>query len=362
MCNDYLMEHEQDATFKQCIGACSYSDGRAIGCHATCANHVPSTSRAVLLKALAYQYEPSPFEIARRMRWICLQFASRAPVLKHGKPHLPQELRFQIARHLLQGPILHRYAVECTQTLLENQGSSSSRICLTDEIWARFIHFEGRRYISSLRNSRDDDHTESIFTPDLTQPVDSVFIAENYLGVTQILFCSSFQAPSFKAHDGLWWRVLRLCDEDQMLITQTDVGACSLIMYRINELQGFKLRIIALDNEETESRVNHPLWSVPALGPVRSVQLVSSPPPAQLSMLLCNEPEVIAYSGFWNHRIMSLHAHITGEDPALYKGPEEGIWVYFPLEEGEKISEIWNHFQFIRGSTLIVRKPANHPK
>ncbi|WQF81014.1 hypothetical protein CDEST_06028 [Colletotrichum destructivum] len=336
--------HEQGATFKTCGSKCSHSGGRAKGYHAKCANHVPSTSLAVLLKALAYQHEPLPFEIARRIRWICLQYASRAP-----------ELRFQIARHLLQGPTLHRYAAECTQTLLKYQRSGSSRICLSAEIWARFIHFEGGRYISSLRNSRDDDHTESIFTPDLTQSIDSVFIAENYLGVTQILFCSSFQAPSIKARDGLWWRVIRLCDHDQTLITQTDVSACSLIMYRINELQGFKLRTIALDNEETESRANHPLWSVPALGPVRSVQLGRGPPPAKLSMLVCNEPDVIAYSALWNLGIMSLHAHTTGGDLAPYNRHEEGIWVYFPLEKGEKISEIWHLSQWLEGSALIFK-------
>ncbi|OBR03246.1 hypothetical protein CH63R_12373 [Colletotrichum higginsianum IMI 349063] len=335
-----LWSNIQDAIFKPCRWKCSHSGGRAKGCHAKCANQVPSTSLAVLLKALAYQHEPLPFEIARRIRWICLQYASRAPVLKHAKPHLPQELRFQIARHLLQGPTLHRYAAECTQTLLKYQGSGSSRICLSAEIWARFIHFEGGRYISSLRNSRDDDHTESIFTPDLTQSIDSVFIAENYLGVTKILFCSSFQAPSIKARDGLWWRVIRLCDHDQTLITQTD---------------GFKLRTIALDNEETESRANHPLWSVPALGPVRSVQLGIGPPPAKLSMLVCNEPDVIAYSAFWTVGIMSLHAHTTGGDLAPYNRHEEGIWLYFPLEKGEKISEIWNLSQFLEGSALIFK-------
>lgn len=357
MYNDFLMNDGQDATFEQCLGTCSHPDGRAIGCHAMCANHIPLTSREMLLKVLAYQYEPSPFEITRRMRWIRLRFAS-TPILRHVKPQLPKELRLQIAKHLLQGPALHQYVIACTDTLPENKECGESRIRLSAEIWARFIDFEGLRYISSLSNTHGNYHTESIFTPDPTQTVTSIYIAENFLGVTQVLFSTAAQAPAVEERQGLWWRIIPLTRCETVLATQTDVSAFAVTANKTNESQGVKLRSIVLEDEEVGSPAN-PLWSFPPSGPIRSVQLEPSLPAARLLTLTYNTPDVIAYSARWKGRIMSLHAHLPGEDSALYKGYEEGIWVYFPLEKGERISEIWKHSQFKQGSSLIVSNLGN---
>ncbi|KAH9232171.1 hypothetical protein K456DRAFT_1914806 [Colletotrichum gloeosporioides 23] len=200
---------------------------------------------------------------------------------------------------------------------LLNASNGSSCIRLSAEIWAHFIDFEGVRYISSLSNSPDDDHAECVFTPDPGQPVDYVLTAENYLSV---------------------WRVVQLCDRDQSVITRTD---------------GVKLHAIKLATEDTRPGLIRPLWSTPPPGPVWSVQLLPSLLPTQLSMLVCNEPGVIGYSAHWNMGIMSLHAYIAGEDVTFYNGHEGGVWVYFPLQEGEKISEIWKCTQPRQQATLI---------
>lgn len=93
--NNYSMEDESGARFTRCQGACRHLDGQAIGCHAICAKHAPSTSRTSLLEVLAYQYEPSPIETTTRLRWLESTSApmTLARILKHAKPHLPQELR-----------------------------------------------------------------------------------------------------------------------------------------------------------------------------------------------------------------------------------------------------------------------------
>lgn len=211
------------AHFQQCIGACSHHNGQAIGCHITCGDSVPELLRTSFLKALAYQYEPSPADTTKRIRWIYSQWASTT-ILRYTKPHLPQELCLEIARHLLQGPILHRYAATLACTLVKGMEYRDSQISITAGIWASFTVFEGVRYISSLSNTCDKYHTERLSTPFPSQSIDIIYIAENYLGVIQVLFGNStLQIPSVERRQGLWWRIVRLCERESMLVFQTDV-------------------------------------------------------------------------------------------------------------------------------------------
>lgn len=99
------------------------------------------------------------------------------------------------------------------------------------------------------------------------------------------------------------------------------------------------------------------LWSPPPLGPLRQVELEPGPAVNQRLMLKYNAPDIIGYSLRWSSRMVYLHAHVQGKDLAFYQGYEQGLWVYFPLERGEKILEIWTHCQFRLGSALIVGVP-----
>ncbi|TQN70739.1 hypothetical protein CSHISOI_04722 [Colletotrichum shisoi] len=251
--------------------------------------------------------------------------------------------------HLLQGTALRQYTVACTCILLKDiESRSSSRICISAEIWARFIDFEGVRYISSLSNSPDDGHTESIFAPstDTAQAVDSIYVAENYLGAMQVLFCNSSTVPVVERRQRLWWRIIQLQGRCPVLVVQTD---------------GVKLRTIAVESKEASSpHLTQSLWSVPPSEPLRLVQLEARPPAAaQLSMVACNEPGITAYSVYWNYSIILLHAHIPGEDPTFYEGYQEGIWLLFPFKTGEKISEIWKHGQVESDLALILKTNYN---
>ncbi|KAK1843036.1 hypothetical protein CCHR01_14341 [Colletotrichum chrysophilum] len=340
--NNLSMHDDFGAAFEQCLGACPHLGGRAKGCHTSCANYVPITLRALLLKVLAYQYEPSPPELSRRMRWLRLQVTS---LLRHAKPHLPQEICSQIADYSLQDTALHQYAVMQTRTLPTDRKNDSSRVRASAEIWAHFVDFEGVQYIASLSNTRDDYHAESVFRPIATQTVDCVYVAQNYLGVMRVLFCSSTQPPALDRHQGLWWKIIPLRRE-MVLVTKTD---------------GIKLRAVVPANEDTGSHPGPFLWSVPPSEPIRLVQLAEgSPPPSQLSMVACNEPAVEGYSVFWKFSLVALHAHILGEDLTFYENFEAGIWLYFPLEKGEKITEIWKRGGSRVGLALIFK--TNHDR
>ncbi|KXH65948.1 hypothetical protein CSAL01_13571 [Colletotrichum salicis] len=344
MLNNLLMEDEFGVTFEQCLGACPHLGGQAKGCHATCANYVPATSRALLLKVLEYQYEPSPSEYASRMAWLYRQYTS--PILRHLKPHLPQEIHSYIAGYFLRGITLQYHAVIQTRLLPTVRESNSSFVHVSAGIWACFIAFEGNQYISSLSNTRDDYHTESVYKPTASLTVDSVYVAQNYLGVLRVLFCSSTQAPAIKRQGGLWWRIIPLHHCDTVLVTKTD---------------GVKLRSVLAANEDTGSRPGPFLWSVPPSEPIRLVQLAEgSPPPSQLSMVACNERGVKGYSIFWKFSLVALHAHNLGEELTFYKNFEAGIWLYFPLEKGEKITEIWKRGRSKVEQALIFK--TNHDR
>lgn len=97
-----------------------------------------------------------------------------------------------------------------------------------------------------------------------------------------------------------------------------------------------------------------PLWSIPPTGTLRLIQLKPSPPATQMRMLPCNTPDVTGYSCFWMCGIMYMHAHILGEDLAFYQGCDDGIWVHFPLQKGEIISDIWKYREARRAPALIV--------
>lgn len=243
MSNRPLMTDRLGGSYEQCLGACTHLYGRAVGCHAICVKNVPSASRASIIDVMIHQYEPSRSEIARRINKLSSAFATT--ISHYATPNLPLEVCLMISRYFLEGLNKDRHAAICLWILRclpqgigthpqgymnlkswpNGGGSDNSRICVSTSIWARFVDFEGIQYVSSLSNSYDEYHTHHVFAPDPTQLVDSVYVSENYLGVMQVVFCSSVQPPAVEPRQDLWWRVLRLNGCDAVLVTQTDVSA-----------------------------------------------------------------------------------------------------------------------------------------
>ncbi|KAH9235745.1 hypothetical protein K456DRAFT_34415 [Colletotrichum gloeosporioides 23] len=173
------------------------------------------------------------------------------------------------------------------------------------------INFEGVQYISSLSNTRDDYLAEFVFKPIATQAVDSVYVAQNYLGVMKVLFCSSGQALSVEQRRGLWWRIIPLHRCEPVLVTETDVSSFAFMTDKVNESQGIKLCALVPAKEETGSHPNPFLWSVPPSEPVRLVQLAEgSPPAAQLSMFKTNHDRVALFGPQLKSQALPLSALI----------------------------------------------------
>ena len=100
----------------------------------------------------------------------------------------------------------------------------------TTRVWARFVSFEGQRYISSLTNVRCpragelDSSLELVFDPHSSGPVGFVSLGQDHLGVRELLFSAS-DPPAIEERQGVWWGTIPLPDtDDEMLMMQTDVS------------------------------------------------------------------------------------------------------------------------------------------
>lgn len=72
-------------------------------------------------------------------------------------------------------------------------------------------------------------------------------------------------------------------------------------------------------------------------------------------MFAYNIPDATGFSIRWKGRIKHMHTHLPEDDFAVYQGYDEEIWLHFPLDKGEIISEIWKQYDTRRNSaTLIV--------
>lgn len=205
------------------FGRCRHR-GRSTGCHSACAGPLAAespSSRAALLEVLEYRFEPLPSEMVRRMRWLRQRFASS---LERAKPSLPLEIRLEIAEHL-PGSDLHRLVMApAVRVLPKCFQERTFHVSMSEEIWARFVSFEGIQYISSLSNSRDDHHSESIFAPDPSRSVKFMHIARSQLGITQVMFAGSSQDAVFEDGQGQWWEYVELAKPNPMLVIKTDVS------------------------------------------------------------------------------------------------------------------------------------------
>ncbi|KAF6803223.1 hypothetical protein CSOJ01_11038 [Colletotrichum sojae] len=215
--------------------------------------------------------------------------------------------------------------------------SEKSRLTISSNIWACFMKLEGVAYISSLRNSPDDRHNLLIFAPDPASPIKKIYLGEDYLGVIK----TSFRPPEScrQGQPDFWWRMVSL-------ESSTTV---------VRDTNSLKVRRIVSDDKAAADNNGSAsiLWAAPPPRIPRLIQLEKSHPSARMATFVCNDPGVIAYWVHFNLRITSIHAHTSEEDLAMFKSrpasiEHRGLWQYFPLHSGEKITEIW-----VRGSQWL---------
>ena len=103
------------------------------------------------------------------------------------------------------------------------------KVSVSSNIWARYVKFEGVEYVAALANEPDKEFASLLHAEQPGKTVDVVYVAEDHLGIRQLLFGNSTEAPSVKERSGIWWRPLPLSSKAPELIWQTDVSVDSYL-------------------------------------------------------------------------------------------------------------------------------------
>ncbi|KAK4041709.1 hypothetical protein C8A01DRAFT_14573 [Parachaetomium inaequale] len=343
--------------FIHCFPACNHTrnelDGPAFGYHAECLAFASSTPSAAYLRATGYAFEPMPWQDRQRQHRIKHLLAGRLGAMY---PALPAEVWLMVARHLVRP-----CAITTTETLWAARESYDCCVDMSKDVWARYVHIDGIRYLAALSNHQKGAGIHSCKLVDAGSVSQStmLYILQDHLGVRQLVLIgpnASVKLPSSNtAKPGPWWRVSSKCPE--RLEGKSD---------------GLKLRSIGPPTLLAFIEQPYMLWPLPlqpsdieSLGFTSLAPLKPDRPLEQSQMLpfTLNDPQVTGYSACWSNRLLRLHAHRDGEDMSFYQDldciAEQPTWIYIPNEPGELVTDIWfRHAEnYHHLALLVIMKP-----
>lgn len=198
---------------------------RYVQFHAGCLRLTNFRLAQDLVKALQYSTEPSTNEKRRRSDWARHNLTNELLKSSHQNiPHFaafPPEVWRYVAEDLLS-EYLALKAISLWKSCLDD-----ACVTLSKPIWCGFVDFEGKRYLSSLRNSRHNG-AKKIYDP--SKPVDTLHVAEDHMGVTQLIFSVSSEPPTVKPVPGTWWRTIRPHPYGR-ISAKADVSCLSAFIY-----------------------------------------------------------------------------------------------------------------------------------
>jgi hypothetical protein len=200
--------------FKHCFPACDHTreQGAALGFHAECLAFACSVPPATYLRATDYAFEPMSWQDRQRQHRIKQLLVGRLKTIYQTA--LPTEIWLMVARHLVRP-----CAIITTEVLWAARESSDCCVDMTQDVWARYVHIEGTRYLAALFNHQRGAGTHPFKLVDAGTVSQStvLYILEDHLGVRQLVLTgpnASIKLPSSNtAKLSLWWRVLSQCPE-----------------------------------------------------------------------------------------------------------------------------------------------------
>ncbi|KAL2016084.1 hypothetical protein VTK56DRAFT_4291 [Thermocarpiscus australiensis] len=336
-------------------------DGLDVGCHVECLASEPCTPPRARFQAMAYGYFPRPAEVERRERWLRPRLGLTLHRILGQRFSIPLELCLQIAAYCR----LREYAAAASRAFWEKYSATPTprqhRFGISSEVWARHVEFEGVRYIAHLTNEPGDQLASFslVYTPTPGKGADTLYVAEDYLGIRDIFFVSSPAMPPVHYDPGVWWKRLEI-PPGYFFEAWTDLT---------------KLRsLLVLDPEDPkftfETGASHlmPAWEQPQLATEQAWwHRIFSPAPGVMRMtsLVCNAPGTTAYSVCCDNRPYTIRAHTAGErDLAFYSAEEmpdrhAAVWLYAPIAGNERVAEIWvrrwETYMYIYHAAFILR-------
>ena len=183
-------------------------------CHENCFRTAELGDPRCLIGATEHTFKISREERKRRRAWMLSSMERSLDI--SGSRSLPAEIKRLVAEHLVQ-----EYAVSLARSRWRRQRNFD--VNFTRPIWCKFVDFEGNRYICSISNQQDEEHSHLIFSA--SRAINRLHVKENYLGVLELLFTVRGEIPDLHAAPGIWWRTHCVEDPDLMVTARSDASS-----------------------------------------------------------------------------------------------------------------------------------------
>ncbi|KAM3548116.1 hypothetical protein MY1884_009312 [Beauveria asiatica] len=190
-------------------------------CFDEAAPDTPNLHALIRNPVTTYSCEPPTEEERRRAYWYRAWFATTLSALFRCYPiSSAPELLYMIAAHCVQNLAARSTVLLGLESMTSNSGKRTGTVDASKDIWVTKTCFEGYKYIKTLANERPL-YGEAILlreeNPD--QAVVTVYVAEDHLGVRDIVFCGPGKLAA-EERPGVWWRTIK---GDESILWENDV-------------------------------------------------------------------------------------------------------------------------------------------
>lgn len=339
-----IIDDESEIWYKPCkYGRNELDPADAV--HRSCFNEAapdaPNLHALIRNPVTTYSCEPPTEEERRRAYWYRAWFATTLSALFRCYPiSSAPELLYMIAAHCVQNLAARSTVLLGLESMTSNSGKRTGTVDASKDIWVTKTCFEGYKYIKTLANERPLCGEAILLreeNPD--QAVVTVYVAEDHLGVRDIVFCGPGKLAA-EERPGVWWRTIK---GDESILWEND---------------GWKLRRV--------TNIVCSNWV--ASKPTRSISRVYFLMSFQAKELKLASPyrsdiQPTSYSFCWNRHLQSIHAQTSNNTTAsVYKNhPNSVVWLHVPICD-KYISEIW--LRKIRGQpcalVLVLQDGETH--
>lgn len=122
-------------------------------------------------------------------------------------------------------PLFREIVANWNRALWSEGKTFNSYINLSGSVWAMHIEFEGQRYIKGFTSDPVGDESP-IYRPGRTH-IDALYVAENHMGVVEVIFGNSCVAPAVPYKPDVYWKSLCFPDLGGCFKALSDVSSVS---------------------------------------------------------------------------------------------------------------------------------------
>ncbi|KAM3526966.1 hypothetical protein MY4038_006582 [Beauveria bassiana] len=219
-----IIDDESEIWYKPCkYGRNELDPADAV--HRSCFNEAapdaPNLHALIRNPVTTYSCEPPTEEERRRAYWYRAWFATTLSALFRCYPiSSAPELLYMIAAHCVQNLAARSTVLLGLESMTSNSGKRTGTVDASKDIWVTKTCFEGYKYIKTLANERPLCGEAILLreeNPD--QAVVTVYVAEDHLGVRDIVFCGPGKLAA-EERPGVWWRTIK---GDESILWENDV-------------------------------------------------------------------------------------------------------------------------------------------